>query len=164
MEDLTRRCDRLSLSTREDKKITLPQKQSTPSFMVAAKFFTRRTLNMEAVVRTFRPFWRTKEGFEVTNTGNNVLLFALVREVDADKVLMGEPWSYDRHLVALERFDGRKTIAELEFKHCSFWVQLHNLPYKFMFPETAMVIGETIGPVSRSQDVSEMKGGSFMHV
>lgn len=108
MEDLTRRRDRLSLSMREDKKITLSQKQVTSSYVVAAKFFTRRVLNMEAVMSTFRPLWCMKEGFEVTNVANNVLLFEFEREVDAEKFLLGEPWSYDRHLVVLERFDRGK--------------------------------------------------------
>ena len=164
MEELTRRCDRLSLSAREDTRITLSKKQVTSDYVVATKFYTRRALNMEVVMRTFRPLWCTKDGFEVMNAGNNVLLFAFEREVDVEKVLLGEPWSYDRHLVVLERFDGRKPISELEFKLCSFWVQIHELPFKFMSPETAMEIGETIGPISQSYDISKMKGGSFMHV
>ena len=164
MEELTRRCDRLSLSAREDTRITLSKKQVTSDYVVATKFYTRRALNMEVVMRTFRPLWCTKDGFEVMNASNNVLLFAFEREVDVEKVLLGEPWSYDRHLVVLERFDGRKPISELEFKLCSFWVQIHELPFKFMSPETAVEIGETIGPISQSYDISKMKGGSFMHV
>ena len=102
MEELTRRCDRLSLSAREDTRITLSKKQVTSDYVVAAKFFTRRALSMEAVVHTFHPLWHMKEGFEVTNASNNVLLFVFEGEVDAEKVLLGEPWSYDRHLVVLE--------------------------------------------------------------
>ena len=127
MEELTRRGYRLSLSAREDMRITLSKKQVTSNYVVATKFYTRRALNMEVVVRMFCPLWHTNEGFGVMNVGNNVLLFVFEREVDAEKVLLGEPWSYDRHLVVLERFDGRKPISELEFKFCSFWVQIHEL-------------------------------------
>lgn len=66
--------------------------------MLAGKFLTKRSLNMEVVVRTFRQLWRTKESFEITIVGNNILLFAFELEVDAEKVLLGEAWSYDRHL------------------------------------------------------------------
>ena len=127
MEELTRRGYRLSLSAREDMRITLSKKQVTSNYVVATKFYTRRALNMEVVVRMFCPLWHTNEGFGVMNVGNNVLLFVFEREVDAEKVLLGEPWSYDRHLVVLEWFDGRKPISELEFKFCSFWVQIHEL-------------------------------------
>lgn len=68
---------------------------------------------------TFRPLWRTKESFHITNAGNNILLFAFDMEVDVEKVLLGEPWSFDCHLVVLQRFDGSKPIRDLEFKTCS---------------------------------------------
>lgn len=153
MEDLTRRCDRLSLSTREGEKVILSKKQVTSNHVLTAKFFTKRSLNMEVMVRTFHPLWRTKESFEVTNMGNNVLLFAFDLEVDAEQVLLGELWSYDRHRVILQQFDGSKYILELEFRYCSFWVQIHDLPFKFMTPEMAVQIGETIGSVTKSQDL-----------
>uniref|UniRef100_A0A7N2MLC6 DUF4283 domain-containing protein n=1 Tax=Quercus lobata TaxID=97700 RepID=A0A7N2MLC6_QUELO len=57
---------------------------------------------MEAVARTFRPLWRTRECFHISNAGNNILLFDFDVEVDADKVLLSEPWSYDRHLYMTE--------------------------------------------------------------
>lgn len=153
MEDLTRRCDRLSLSTREGEKVILSKKQAISNYVLTTKFFTKRSLNMEVMVRTFHPLWRTKESFEVTNMGNNVLLFAFDLEVDAEQVLLGELWSYDGHRVILQQFDGSKSILELEFRYCSFWVQIHDLPFKFMTPEMAVQIGETIRPVTKSQDL-----------
>ena len=70
--------------------------------MLATKFFTKRALNVDAVARTFRPLWRTKASFHITNVGDNILLFTFDQEVDAIKVLLREPWSYDRHLVVLK--------------------------------------------------------------
>ena len=156
MEILTRRCDQLSLSAKEGEKVILTKSHVSTNHVLAAKFFTKRSLNMEAIVRTFRPLWRTKESFEVTNMGNNVMLFTFRLEVDAEKVFLGEPWSYDRHLVILQRFDKSKPISELEFKYCSFWVQIHDFPFKFVNPEMAVQIGETIGLVIKPQDLLEM--------
>ena len=137
MEELTRKCDGLSLSAKEGEKLSLSKNLSKTDHVLAAKFLNKRNLNIEAVARTFRPLWRTKESFGVTNAGNNVLLFEFDLEVDAEKVLQGEPWSFDRHLVILQRFDGSKLVKELEFKFCAFWVQIHDLPFKFLTPETA---------------------------
>lgn len=36
------------------------------------------------------------------------------------KKFTGEPWPFDRHLVVLQRFDGRQPIKELDFKYCAF--------------------------------------------
>lgn len=164
MEELTSKCDNLSLSAWEGTKVVLSKKNQATECVLAAKFFTKRALNIEAVARTFRPLWRTKASFHITNVGDNVLLFTFDQEIDAVKVLLGEPWSYDRHLVLIQRFEGKKPIKEIEFNRAKFWIQLHDLPYKFMNTETAIEIGESIGEVIMPQDVSEMCGGTFMRV
>ena len=164
MEELTCKCDNMALSGREGKSVILSKKCQEPKFVIAAKFYTRRALNMEAVARTFRPLWRTKENFHISNAGSNILLFDFEVEVDADKVLLGEPWSYDRHLVSVQRFDGSKAIKDIDFKLVSFWIQIHDIPYKYMTEETAMEIGDTIGPVIKSCNDSEWKGGTFLWV
>lgn len=92
------------------------------------------------------------------------MLFEFGSDVDAEKVLQGEPWTFDCHLVIFQRFDGRRTIKELEFKFCAFWIQIHELPFRFMTPEIAMLIGETIGPIIPTNDHGEMEGGTFMRV
>ena len=80
----------------------------------------RRALNIEAVACTFRPLWRTKGSFHITNARSNLLLFDFDLEVDAEKVLLGKPWSYDRHLVIFQRFDGSMALKEIEFKFCVY--------------------------------------------
>lgn len=64
----------------------------------------------------------------------------------------------------LERFDGSKAIKDLEFRVCAFWIQIHDLPFKFMTPKMAEFIGETIGLIIKSNNPMEMKGGKFMQV
>ena len=56
---------------------------------------------MEAIARTFKPLWQTKLGFEVKDVGNHTILFVFGDEVDANRVLMGEPRNYNKHLVSL---------------------------------------------------------------
>ena len=84
--------------------------------------------------------------------------------MDAERVLLGEPWSYDRHLVILQRFDGSKSVKEIEFIKCKFWIQIHDIQFKYVTSETAIEIRESIGHVSIPQDSLEMKGGTFMRV
>ena len=95
MEDLTRKCDNLSLSKWEGKKVVLSKKNQKLVRVLATKFFTKRALNIEALARMLRPLWCTKASFHITNVGDNILLFTFDQEVDAVKVLLGEPWSYN---------------------------------------------------------------------
>ena len=94
----------------------------------------------------------------------NILLIAFELEINVVKVLHGEPWVFDRHLVVLQRYDGSSPVHELSFDRTSFWVQIHNLPFSLMTVEAAVSLGETLGVVSKPRDTSEMMGGNFMRV
>lgn len=100
----------------------------------------------------------------MSDARNNVVLFDFQLEVDAEKVLLGELWSFDRHLVVMERYDGSSLVNTLKFGTTNFWVQLHNLPYSFMTTEAATSIGETLRAVSIPRDKTKMRRGSFMRV
>ena len=80
------------------------------------------------------------------------------------KVLMGEPWSFDRHLVVLKRYDGITPMEEADFSKTKFWVQVHNLPFSWLTSDVAMEIGDTLGEVIKLDNVSEMIGGNFLRI
>lgn len=61
-----------------------------------------------------------KQGFEVKDVGNHTVLFMFANEVDEERVLMGDPWCYDKHLVSLRRLDKSVPIKELEFNKTLF--------------------------------------------
>ena len=58
---------------------------------MAAKFLTRRVLNVEAIGRTFKPLWRAKKDFKVRKAGDHVLLFVFELKANAERVLANEP-------------------------------------------------------------------------
>ena len=156
MEDLENKWQRLSLTESEERKVDLTRNKKNLNFVLAAKFFMRRSINIEAVARTFCPIWHTRGSFEVSDGGNNIALIAFELEVDVEKVLQGEPWAFDRHLVSFLRYDGTESVQNLWFEKTTFWVQLHNLPFALLTMEAAMSIGEKIGTVVKSKDVGEM--------
>ena len=93
-----------------------------------------------------------------------MVLFDFELEVDIEKVLMGETWTFNRHLVVLECYDGSTLVRKLHFRTTSFWVQIHDLPFSFLTTRVAVSIGETLGVVAIPKDRSEMRGGNFMRV
>ena len=133
-------------------------------FVLAVKFLTQRFVNIEAVARTFRPIWCTQRNFEVTSTGDNLVLIAFNLEVDVEKVLQGESWTFDKHFVVLQRYDGITPVMNLSFDKTSFWVQIHNLPFSLLTVEAAFSISETLGTVMKPKDINEKRGGNFMRV
>ena len=60
MDSLTKDWSRLSLSEQEVDTFDFENQNIKPGCMLAAKFFTKRALSIEAVARTLQSLWRTK--------------------------------------------------------------------------------------------------------
>ena len=102
MDEVLKDWQRLSLTEEEGDRVVLddgipPNKE----FIIAAKFMTRRALSIDAIGRTFKPLWKTRNGFQIRDVGNHIILFVFDDETEADRVIALEPWSYDKHLVIL---------------------------------------------------------------
>lgn len=139
--------EKLSLSKSEGSKFTIRADQEVEEHLLAAKFLTSRALNTEAISKTFTLLWKTKKGFKIRDMGDHRVMFVFLEASDIDMVLMGEPWTFDRHLVVLERMKRSDAIEELSFNQTSFWVQVHNLPVRCSSLEVAMEIVSVMGRV-----------------
>ena len=67
MDDILYDWKKLSQTEEEDTKLSLSKSKNIRSkeFVLAAKFLTKRALNVEAIGRTFKPLWRAKKEFKV---------------------------------------------------------------------------------------------------
>ncbi len=108
--------ENLSLSELEGEKFNLePDSTSTQESILAARFLTRRPINLEAVARTFRPLWRTDKGFRRKDMGDNVITIYFLDEADLERVLANGPWSYDKYFIIFQRTEEEITISALTF-------------------------------------------------
>ena len=96
MDSLEAQWKKFSLSEVEGDTADLVSTTDSPKSFLAAKFFTRRVLNLKAVARTFTPLWRTDHGFTIRDMNENILVFVFEDEADRERVMMGEPWAYDK--------------------------------------------------------------------
>ena len=55
MDNLTKAWSCLTLSDREGSDLRLEEEEAAPQFTIAAKFYTKRALNIDAIVQTFNP-------------------------------------------------------------------------------------------------------------
>ncbi|XP_030924341.1 uncharacterized protein At4g02000-like [Quercus lobata] len=163
MDELTNHCKGLSLSDREGPTFNLEEEMAMPEFIIATKFFIRRALNMEAIALTFQPLWRSKNGFKVKNMGNHIVLFIFDNKLEVEIILENEPWNFDKHLMALQRYDKDTLIEELQFNQTSFWIQVHDIPVRFMNQKVAAGICSQVGTIIKKSE-TEGEGGSFMRV
>ena len=93
---------------------------ATSVSIIAAKFLTKRALNPKAVAATFTPIWRSKRGFKIKNLGNLIMLFSFDNETEVNTILANAPWSFNKHLMILQKYDGVSKIEDLDFNNTSF--------------------------------------------
>ena len=144
--------------------MNLNKEQSSAEYFIAAKFLTNRSLNIDAVTRTFNPLWRAVNGFKVRNVGDHILLFVFDNKKEVEKIFVSETWSFDKHLVVLQRFENNVPVCELSFTWTAMWVQIHDIPFRYMNRRVAEEICEVVGAVDRTTAIDEMEGGNFMRV
>lgn len=107
MDDLTRCWGKFTLSEKENVGIILPKLPKGTKYYLAAKFYTPRALNMETVGRTFKLLWRCSDGFRIWNLNDHKVLFVFEDEWEVNRIVVGQPWSFDKHLVCVQKYEKR---------------------------------------------------------
>jgi hypothetical protein len=165
MESLEGLWEKFSLSEHECQKVDLASTTTQPKSFLAAKFLTRRVLNVESVARTFKPLWRTDQGFSIRDMNDNKLVFVFEDEADRERVMLGEPWAYDKSLVVFQRIEDEEAIEEVTFTETSFWVQLHGIPVRRMNEEVARILGSSLGRIAQvTGGTTAANGGQAMRI
>ena len=77
MEEITEGWSRLSLQGPEDDGFRLWSEMGSEEFVLAAKFFTKRALNTDAIARNFSQLWCSRNGFKIKDLGNHIVSFHL---------------------------------------------------------------------------------------
>ena len=100
MEDLIKNWSNLTLYEKEDTSFTLPRVQQLKEYIIAATFLISRYLVMKVVIRTLKHLWRLKNGFKIRNV---------------ERITKIQPWSIDKHLAVIQKFDESMKFHELVF-------------------------------------------------
>ena len=91
-------------------------------------------------------------------------MFSFDSSEDVDRILSGEPWSFDKSLVVLQQSNKLTPLEDLTFDKVSFWVQVHNIPISYRSKSIAKDICESIVVVDRSTEASKCEGGNYVRV
>ena len=121
--------------------------------------FNKMNVKIDAVARTFKPIWRSRNGFSIKNLGEHKHLFIFNNKSNVDRVLRQEPWSFDKHLVVLQQFCKDTPLEDLKLQESSFWIQVHNIPLSYMDRETIKEICAVAGRVVCTTGDAKSGGG-----
>ena len=108
------------------------------------------------------PLWRARNGFKIQRFGEHKLLFTFDNKRDVDRILMSEPWSFDKHLVVMQRYDSDTPLQDIKFDRSTLWVQVHGLPLKYMSFEARTKIYKVVGEVIQPSNTKLFDAENFI--
>ena len=116
------------------------------------------------MARTFKQLWRSTNGLKIRNQSDHMVVFVFDNLKDIDRILQNQPSSFDKHLVMLQRYNSDSLVQDLDFTKTLFWVQVHDIPIRYLTKEVAENICETIGEVHKSAGAVTEEDGHFIRV
>ena len=160
-EELEELCRRMHLSDHEKthsrlRRETVAESKRETQFSILFKLLTTRQFNGEALKGTIRNLWAAAGGIIIRDIEDNLFMAVFTRREDMDRVFVQSPWTFDKKLIQIVRFDGDLQPAEISFKYSAFWIRVFNLPIKSMVRQVGEDIGNAIG---RSIEVDVPENG-----
>ena len=74
--------------------------------------------------------------------GYKVFIFQFDDEYEKDRLLVRQPWSFNKSLLMLKEFDDYSSLENVNLDWRPFWIQIHRLPIALMNEKIEMVVGE----------------------
>ena len=149
MDAITNKCVNLKLLEREGSEVDLALLGVDQGLVLVGKFCTERRVNLEAIRWALRSVWRTKRDFEVSDMGENRVLFLFQEKEDLDMVLLQGPRSFDKYILLLHKLEVGELVSSLTFHEAAFWVKIHGLPTLIQTREAGLRIGGMLGKVEK---------------
>jgi hypothetical protein len=159
--ELTRQWGKLTL--REDENPGIVIKTQTFSLLIqwgrscmVGKLLSERSINKEIIKTPMVRAWQPTGSVFFKTLGSNLFLIDLENLWDKDRILEGQPWTFDGDLLSLLDFDGLTLIEDLEFEKAAFWVRMYRLPLACMGKDVGFQVGSTVGEV---EDIDVLDDG-----
>ncbi|XP_023917804.1 uncharacterized protein LOC112029343 [Quercus suber] len=164
MESLSSMWKKLTLLESEGRSFVVEESDGKKEFFLVARFYTGRMLSMEVIAKTLKGLWRTRRGFKVRDMGEHRVLFIFREEGDVEQIMNREPWTSDKHLVALKRIEKHTNLSQIQFETTCMWVQLHNLPIGISFSAAKSIVFEVRKVFKNNLEENKYEGCNFERV
>jgi hypothetical protein len=149
-EELEELCRRMKLSEKEMLRISLRKdpilkSKKEAQHSILFKLLTTKPFHSEAFKGSIRALWSGLGGVTIRSIEGNLFMAVFTRRDDMERIFVRSPWTFDKKLIPIVRFEGDLQPTEVRFSHTAFWIRVFNLPIKSMIREVGEDIGQEIG-------------------
>lgn len=72
---------------------------------LVGRLWSERFLNPNAFITKIKNVWVLKHGFDISTIGKNTFQFQFYHWKDKEKVIMGQPWHFDKIALLLSKMN-----------------------------------------------------------
>ena len=113
---------KLSLADEEDGGLELqeePEERKLKVFRccLVVQFLTDKNVDFTAMKNMLSSLWRPVKGMCIKELGPNLFLFQFFHELDMRRVITGEPWTFNQHLLVAKWLDKNEQPCHIPFFH-----------------------------------------------
>lgn len=112
---------------------------------LVGRLLTDKVINFPAMQQSFAGLWRPTMGLCIQDLAPNLFSFTFYHPFERDRIIKQGPWSYDQHLLVVEKVEQGMDPNMVPLFHSDVWVQVFDLPCGFMSTQVGRHIGDYIG-------------------
>jgi 14-3-3 protein epsilon len=112
---------------------------------LVGRFLGDRPIHVKSMKVRIADLWRSVKGVTIKQAKEGLFLFQFAHALDMEAALKGGPWTFDNHLLIMERVQLGVQIENIPLFHVDFWVQVHNLPAGLMLEKVGRKLANYIG-------------------
>jgi len=132
---------------------------------LVGKLMSERRVYKEALQAMMLRIWKTIESVCFKELHDNLWLLEFGNDSDKRRIKEERPWLFDRRVFVLKKLEENIPLAQMDFSHVLFWVQVHDMPLICMNKEIGTRIGESIGKVEDVDVTGDGVGwGRFLRI
>ncbi|KAJ4841094.1 hypothetical protein Tsubulata_027378 [Turnera subulata] len=123
-----------------------------------------KAVNPRAFSNVMTGLWNPQKGMELVHLNGPLFLLTLHGHKDMLAILKGEPWSFDKRLILMTQVSGDEQLSTTPITHCSFWVKLHDIPYRLRTQNFITEVAGRLGSFISTDEKGVLGWGSFIRV
>lgn len=114
-----------------------------PSFnehTMIGQVISDKLVNFKAIKTILLNAWDYGSEIHITPLDRKKFVVSFPQVQDKNKVIAASPWAVKGCIVILKQWEPDLALADLQFQHSPFWVQIHNIPLNRMNLDNAVVL------------------------
>lgn len=115
---------------------------------LVGKIFGEKRVNFVGLRNTMTSIWPLKSTVKIRELGINLFQFVFANLEDMKRVVNGRVWTFNQQYLILKEWKESMNVHTEAFNSVQIWVQMWNVPLKWMSKEVGAKMGKLFSQVS----------------